>query len=166
MSSFQTQKLRTPPPKSNSPKLPAKVSVKNSSENGRWTATAGTAISLILGAESVSAPEISIESPYSPSYLHFQADGKLSVTGGTSLGESTTWEAVSQDGNTLLVSQIEDNVQYYYYKIEFVSDDEATISMMFDETVMSSNRYRRVKPEVPAEAKPAAPAAPVQNPAR
>jgi hypothetical protein len=126
----------------------------------------GTAISLILGAESVSAPEISIESSYSPSYLHFQADGKLSVTGGTSLGESTTWEAVSQDGNTLLVSQIEDNVQYYYYKIEFVSDDEATISMMFDETVMSSNRYRRVKPEVPAEAKPAAPAAPAQNPAR
>ncbi|MEY3227822.1 MAG: hypothetical protein RLZZ536_2441 [Planctomycetota bacterium] len=109
----------------------------------------GAALGLLLGGEAP-ATEVNIESSYTPALLHFHADGKLSVIGGQSLGTSNSWEAVSQDGNTLLVSQIEDNVQYYYYKVEFISDDEANISMLFDETVMSSNRYRRVQPDAPA----------------
>ncbi len=42
------------------------------------------------------------------------------------------------------MSQIQDSIQYYEYKVEFVSDDEATITLMFSEQVMSSNRFKRV----------------------
>ena len=90
--------------------------------------------------------------PYSVNYFHFEADGKLTTQGGSMSSEELGWECVRHDGLTLYASQIQGNIQYYEYKIEFVSDDEATISLMHNEQVLSSNRYKRVKPEAEAAA--------------
>ena len=105
-----------------------------------------------------SAPVVAVRNdPYATSYFQFHADGKLTMTGGQFAGGDNAWEAVRQDGNTLIVSQIQESVQYYDYKIEFVSDDEATISMMFNERVLSSNCFKRVREEsgTPAVEQPA-----------
>ncbi len=90
--------------------------------------------------------------PYSANYLHFEADGKLTTRGGSMASDELGWECIRQDGNTLFLSKIQGNIQYYEYKIEFVSDDEATISLMHNERVLGSNRYQRVKPDADAAA--------------
>lgn len=90
--------------------------------------------------------------PYSANYLHFEVDGKLTTRGGSMSSDELGWECVRQDGNTLFASKIQGNIQYYEYKIEFLSDDEATISLMHNERVLGSNRYKRVKPEAEAAA--------------
>jgi hypothetical protein len=89
--------------------------------------------------------------PYASSYFKFDADGKLTMLGGQFAGGENAWEPVRQDGNTLIVSQIQEDVQYYEYKIEFVTDDEATISMTLNEQVLSSNRFKRVVAEAEPE---------------
>lgn len=111
----------------------------------------GALIGGLIGGEG--GETVATDDPYGSSYLHFHEDGKLSMTGGIFEGGDNGWEAVSQDGNTLIVSQIQDQIQYYDYKIEFVNDDEATITLMFNESVMSSNRYKRVKDEPAADQK-------------
>jgi hypothetical protein len=115
-----------------------------------------------LGGE---AESVSADDPYSSSYFRFDADGKLTMSGGQFADGENAWEAVQQDGNTLIVSQLQDSIQYYDYKIEFVSDNEATISLLYNENVMASNRYKRVlekpaaaegsKPEEASDQKPA-----------
>jgi hypothetical protein len=82
--------------------------------------------------------------PYSSSFLSFEPDGNLITRGGRSTAVDQGWECIRQDGNTLYVSKIQGNIQYYEYKIEFVTDDEATISLLYNERVLSSNRYQRV----------------------
>ncbi|MFO1000625.1 MAG: hypothetical protein U0936_09810 [Planctomycetaceae bacterium] len=82
--------------------------------------------------------------PYSSSFLNFEADGNLISRGDRSTGVDQGWECIRQDGNTLYVSKIQGNIQYYEYKIEFVTDDEATISLIYNERMLSSNRYQRV----------------------
>ena len=90
--------------------------------------------------------------PYSAAYLNFEADGGLLAEGGRATSDELSWECVRQDGNTLFASKIQGNFQYYEYKMEFLSDDEATISLMHNERVLGSNRYKRVKPEAEAAA--------------
>ena len=90
--------------------------------------------------------------PYSANYLHFEADGKLTTRGGSMASDELGWECIRQDGNTLYLSKIQGNIQYYEYKIEFVTEDEATISLMHNERVLGSNRYQRVKPDADAAA--------------
>lgn len=85
--------------------------------------------------------------PYSASYLKFEADGKLSTAGGQASSDELGWECIRADGDTLFVAKIQGNIQYYEYKIEFVSDDEATISLRLNERILSSNRYKRVTAE-------------------
>ncbi len=80
--------------------------------------------------------------PYSSTYLNFVEDGSLLTVGG--MAGVDGWEPVRQDGNVLHVSQIRGGVQYYEYKVEFISDDEATISLMYNDRAMSSNRYKRI----------------------
>ena len=130
------------------------------------------AIAQALTGGSDSAAETSTESvavqndPYATSSFQFHADGRLTMSGGQFANGDNAWEAVSQDGNTLIVAQIQDTIQYYDYKIEFVSDDEATISMMFNERVMTSNRFQRVRgvSVAPAAEQPAVePAAAVES---
>ena len=58
-----------------------------------------------------------------------------------------SWEPIRQEGSTLVISQLSGGIQYYDYRIEFVNDDEARISMTYDDQVMSTHRYLRVKPE-------------------
>jgi hypothetical protein len=100
----------------------------------------------------ISASRVRLSSdPYSSMFLSFEADGNLITRGGRSIGVDQGWECIRQDGNTLYVSKIQGNIQYYEYKIEFVTDDEATISLLHNERVLSSNRYQRVL-GVPAEA--------------
>ncbi len=106
------------------------------------TSSDGNAVGAILG--SLFGSGEAAADPYASSFLKFDADGKLTTKGGQSLGEEMEWEAIRQEGNTLYVSQIQDSIQYYEYKVEFVSDDEATITLMFSEQVMSSNRFKRV----------------------
>lgn len=106
------------------------------------TSVLGALLGGLLGSELSS--EDAAADPYASSYFKFDADGKLTMEGGLFAGGENAWEPVRQDGNTLVVSQIQEDVQYYEYKIEFVSDDEATISMMQDEQVLSSNRFKRV----------------------
>jgi len=126
----------------------------------------GTLLQGLLGGEEGAAgAETVSDDPYSSSYFRFDADGKLTMSGGQFADGENAWEAVQQDGNTLIVSQLQDSIQYYDYKIEFVSDDEATISLLYNENVMASNRYKRVlekpvaaegsKPEEASDPKPA-----------
>ena len=122
----------------------------------------GVLLQGLLGGE---AESVSADDPYSSSYFRFDADGKLTMSGGQFADGENAWEAVQQDGNTLTVSQLQDSIQYYDYKIEFVSDNEATISLLYNENVMASNRYKRVlekpaaaegsKPEEASDQKPA-----------
>lgn len=103
----------------------------------------GALLGGLLGVEAETEVESS-DDPYASSYFHFEADGKLTMTGGQFAQGENGWEPVRQDGNTLIVSQLQDAIQYYEYKIEFVSDNEATISMTYNDQVMTSNRYKRV----------------------
>ncbi len=122
--------------------------VENEAKN--FTAKTGAArISAASGAAKLSLLRIQSD-PYSANYLHFEADGKLTTQGGSMSSSEQGWECIRQDGNTLFVSKIQGNIQYYEYKIEFVSDDEATITLMHNERVLGSNRYKRVKPEAVA----------------
>ena len=82
--------------------------------------------------------------PYSSTYLRFEPDGKLISREAATTSDDTGWECLREVGNTLHVSKIQGNIQYYEYKIEFVSDNEATISLLHNDRVMSSNRYKRV----------------------
>jgi hypothetical protein len=113
----------------------------------------GALLQGLLGAEGES---VSADDPYSSSYFRFDADGKLTLSGGQFADGDNAWEAVQQDGNTLIVSQLQDSIQYYDYKIEFVSDNEATISLLYNENVMASNRYKRVleKPAAAEDSRP------------
>ncbi len=99
------------------------------------------------GAETAEAATFSMDDAYSSSYFKFDADGKLTIIGGQMTEGENAWEPVRQDGNVLIVSQIQEDIQYYEYKIEFVDDNEATISLTFNDQVMSSNRYKRVMAE-------------------
>ena len=101
----------------------------------------------------ISASRLRLSSdPYSSSFLSFELDGNLITRGGRSTAVDQGWECIRQDGNTLYVSKIQGNIEYYEYKVEFVTDDEATISLLYNERVLSSNRYQRVPatPEVGA----------------
>lgn len=100
----------------------------------------------------ISASRVRLSSdPYSSSFLNFEADGNLITRGDRSTAVDQGWECIRQDGNTLYVSKIQGNIQYYEYRIEFLTDDEATISLIYNERVLSSNRYQRVL-GVPLEA--------------
>lgn len=89
--------------------------------------------------------------PYSSSYFRFEADGNLFTRGGLSTSEEQGWECLREDGNTLYVSKIQGNIQYYEYKIEFVSDDEVALSLLRNDRVLSSNRYKRIVEDSKAE---------------
>ena len=107
----------------------------------------GALIQGLLGGQDEESEAYAVESdadPYASSYFKFDADGKLTMFGGQFSEGENAWEPVRQDGNTLIVSQIEDDIQYYEYKVEFVNDNEATISMTYNDQVMSSNRFKRV----------------------
>jgi hypothetical protein len=103
------------------------------------TRVVGSILGSVFGSSEATATD-----PYASSFMKFDADGKLTTKGGQSLGEEMEWEAIRQEGNTLYVSQVQDSIQYYEYKVEFVNDNEATITLMFSEQVMSSNRFKRV----------------------
>lgn len=136
-------------------------------------------LSAILGAiSSTEATDDSAEAVDSENFgddyrasghFHFHADGRLSTTGGQSLGNDNNWTAVRQDGNTLLISRLDDGVAYYDYRIEFQSDDTAVISMLYGGNVLSSSQYTRVKdsgsvPPAHTAASPIIQATPVQLP--
>ncbi len=89
--------------------------------------------------------------PYSSTYFRFEADGNLFTRGGSSTSEDQGWECIREDGNTLYVSKIQGNIQYYEYKIEFVSDDEVALSLLRNDRVLSSNRYKRIVEDSTAE---------------
>lgn len=78
--------------------------------------------------------------------FEFGSDGELKMTGG--IYSSTTgvkWRAIKQSGNTLDVGQVVNLVESYHYRIEFNGDNEATISMLYNDSVMSSGKYRRAQ---------------------
>lgn len=95
---------------------------------------------------------IATTNTYAATKLTFAADGSMAVDGGLSSTGDLAWEPIRQDGNTLYVSKIQGDIQYYEFKVEFISDDEANISLMMNERVLSSNRYQRSK-EQPEEPK-------------
>ncbi len=115
----------------------------------------GTFLQGLLGGEETSSDGAVVDAaatdPYASSYFKFEADGQLTMSGGQFSEGENAWEPVRQEGNTLIVSQIQEDIQYYEYKIEFVTDDEATISMTFNDQVMSSNRFKRVAETTPPE---------------
>lgn len=104
-------------------------------------ASAGTTEKKVISAASLLTRR---SDPYSATELRFEADGNLLVQGGLSSTGDLGWECIRQDGNILFVSKIQGNIQYYEFKIEFVSDNEATISLLYNERVLSSNRYQRI----------------------
>ncbi len=81
--------------------------------------------------------------PYTSTYINFVEDGTLLTVGG--LAGADGWEAVRQEGDTLYATQIRGGIQYYEYIVEFVGDAEATISLMYNDRALGSNRYKRVK---------------------
>ncbi|MBL8818786.1 MAG: hypothetical protein JNL58_22345 [Planctomyces sp.] len=94
--------------------------------------------------------------PYRSTWLHFQADGKLLMNEGVFAQGENEWAPVRQDGNVLYVAQLQEGVSYLEYKIEFVNDNEVMITSMMNDSVLSSNRYKRVtEPAQPVDAKKA-----------
>ena len=55
------------------------------------------------------------------------------------------WRAIKQTGNTLDIGQVANLIESYTYRIEFKGDDEAVISMLYNDRVLSSGNYRRAK---------------------
>ncbi len=78
-------------------------------------------------------------------HFSFQSDGSLKTQGSYLNSEDQGWEAKSQDGKTLVISQFNDGVAFYDYRIEFQADDTAIFSMLYDEQVLEKKTFRRVK---------------------
>lgn len=119
------------------PALPA----ADSSDSASVPAAPAADVKRVAAARLV-LPAKAASDPYSSTYLNFVEDGSLLTVGG--MAGVDGWEPIRQDGNVLHVSQIRGGVQYYEYKVEFINDDEATISLMYNDRAMSSNRYKRI----------------------
>jgi hypothetical protein len=84
-------------------------------------------------------------------YFHFHPDGKLTVQGNYLESGNNSWLAVRQEGQTLTISQLQDDIAYYDFRIEFKSDDEAVFTMMYGDQPMDTHTYKRIVDD-PADA--------------
>jgi hypothetical protein len=86
--------------------------------------------------------------------VSFHPDSTQAVTGGrlSAYGDKWKWECVRQDGKTLHVSELMEDMEYLGLQVDFVSDDEIRISISYGDTTLPGATYRR---ETSAAAKPA-----------
>lgn len=79
-------------------------------------------------------------------YFKFLPNGKLELKGGYSEQGNNAWAAVTQDlkTNTLIISQLEEGIQYYDYKIQFIDDNTATFTMMYGGQEMNTQTFKRI----------------------
>jgi hypothetical protein len=77
-------------------------------------------------------------------YFRFHPDGKLTVRGSYLESGNNSWAAVRQEGQTLTISQLQDGIAYYDFRIEFTSDQEAVFTMMYGDQPMETHTYKRI----------------------
>jgi hypothetical protein len=82
-----------------------------------------------------------------PNRLEFLADGTLKAEGSFLAGAGSEWAAVRQDGDTIVVSQFQDDVSNFDMEIKFVSDDEIHLTMLMGMQNAGEATFRRVKDE-------------------
>jgi hypothetical protein len=81
----------------------------------------------------------------------FGADGTQKVTGGrlTAYGNGWKWECVRQDGQSLQVSELMEDMEYLGLQVDFTTDDEVKIGISYGDTSLPPAVYRRqTTPEV------------------
>jgi hypothetical protein len=76
--------------------------------------------------------------PYLASVMKFFANGNL-----TGVSPNLKWEAVSENGKTLMIAMERDGVTYDL-KIEFASQDQIAISVLLGNRVYSTKQYKRI----------------------
>lgn len=86
-----------------------------------------------------------------PNRLEFLADGTLKAEGSFLAGAGSEWTAVRQDGDTIVVSQVQDDVSNFDMEIKFVSDDEIHLTMLMGTQNAGEATFRRVGGEAAAE---------------
>ncbi|MBX3443137.1 MAG: hypothetical protein KF774_12090 [Planctomyces sp.] len=86
--------------------------------------------------------------------VEFHADGRQSVTGGrlSAYGTAWSWSCVKQDGSTLYVAELLEDMEYENVRIEFVNDNEIRVALLYGEAVASTTRYLREGSEQAQEA--------------
>jgi hypothetical protein len=93
----------------------------------------------------------------------FQDNGGQTVQGGrlAAYGNGWSWQCVRQDGATLQVSELLEDMEYQTIQVEFVSDNEIKVALSYGDGALPSTTYRReVVGENPASTEPAPPATP------
>lgn len=80
------------------------------------------------------------------SYFKFAADGGLTIRGSYSEDADNGWEAISQDlkANTFRFAHLEEGINYYGYEVEFIDENTAKFSMVYNDQLMSTNTYHRI----------------------
>ncbi len=82
-----------------------------------------------------------------PTRLEFLAEGTLKAEGSFLAGAGSQWAAVRQEGDTIVVSQVQDDVSNFDMEIKFISDDQIHLSMLMGMQNAGEATYRRVKDE-------------------
>jgi hypothetical protein len=99
---------------------------KSTSVTGKSTAAVSA---LLTGAA---------KDPYLANVMKFSANGSL-----TGVSPNLKWEAVSEDGKTLMIAMDRDGVTYDL-KVEFSSEDRIAISVVLGNRVFSTKQYKRI----------------------
>jgi len=87
----------------------------------------------------------------------FDADGNQKVIGGrlAAYGEGWKWECIRQDGQTLQLSELMQDMEYLGLQVDFASDDEVKIGISYGDTALPAAVYRRQTTPIEGEARPA-----------
>jgi hypothetical protein len=105
--------------------------------NGNDAAQAEDAMGLVLGADGSFS--------FVPTWLEFFADGKMKSKGSAFGAGELQWEAIRQSGQVLTIAQVEDEVVYLEYQIEFLTDDKVKVSAFMSEQSVGSSEFNRVE---------------------
>jgi hypothetical protein len=75
----------------------------------------------------------------------FDKEGTQKVTGGRLMayGDGWKWECVRQDGQTLQVSELMQDMEYLGLQVDFTTDDEVKIGISYGDTSLPPAVYRR-----------------------
>jgi len=87
----------------------------------------------------------------------FDESGNQTVIGGrlTAYGDGWKWECIRQEGQTLHVSELMQDMEYLGLQVDFATDDEIKVGISYGDTTLPSAVYRRQSKQPEGDAKPA-----------
>ncbi len=149
---------------------PAKGSARSWSGRGpRWLfpeVSEGTQESIAalfgaLGGEEDEDRTAGFSSNVAFDQVTFDENGGQTVVGGrlAAYGGAWKWECIRQEGTSLQVSELMEDMEYLGLQVDFASDDEVRIGISYGDAVLPAAVYRRQKgatPVVDEAAKPVA----------